>query len=80
MEISVLFFGITKDLVKSSQLQIEVVENSSVSNLKSVLKNTFPELENINSYAIAVNEAYALDENILKEGDIVAIIPPVSGG
>jgi molybdopterin converting factor subunit 1 len=80
MEISVLFFGITKDLVKSSQLQIEVVENSSISNLKSVLKDTFPELENINSYAIAVNEAYALDENILKEGDIVAIIPPVSGG
>lgn len=80
MEISVLFFGITKDLVKSSQLQVEVVENSSISNLKSVLQDTFPELENINSYAIAVNEAYALDENILKEGDIVAIIPPVSGG
>jgi molybdopterin converting factor subunit 1 len=80
MKISVLFFGITKDLVKSSQLQVEVAENSSVANLKAVLKDTFPQLENINSYAIAVNEEYSDDESVLKEGDIVAIIPPVSGG
>ncbi|TXD53209.1 MULTISPECIES: MoaD/ThiS family protein [unclassified Polaribacter] len=80
MKISVLFFGITTDLVKSSQLQIELAENSSVANLKAVLKEMFPQLVNINSYAIAVNEVYANDENLLKLEDVVAVIPPVSGG
>ncbi|MDD7913600.1 MoaD/ThiS family protein [Polaribacter ponticola] len=37
-------------------------------------------LKNIDSYAIAVNEEYAADDLILKENDIVAVIPPVSGG
>ena len=40
----------------------------------------YPQLENINSYAIAVNESYATDEIVLKENDVVAVIPPVSGG
>ncbi|MDQ0246230.1 molybdopterin synthase sulfur carrier subunit [Bacillus fengqiuensis] len=29
---------------------------------------------------IAINEEYATDEDVIKEGDIVALIPPVSGG
>ena len=32
------------------------------------------------SLSIAVNEEYATDERILKPGDEVALIPPVSGG
>jgi molybdopterin converting factor subunit 1 len=80
MNIKVLFFGITTDLVNSSQLEIEVVENSSVANLKAVLKGSFPQLEHINSYAVAINEEYATDKYVLKLGDVVAVIPPVSGG
>jgi molybdopterin converting factor small subunit len=37
-------------------------------------------LSEINSYAIAINESYAVNETILKENDLIAIIPPVSGG
>jgi molybdopterin converting factor subunit 1 len=80
MNIKTLFFGITADLVQNSGLQISVDENSSVANFKLILKNKFPQLENLNSYAIAVNEEYAEDHLTLKNGDIVAIIPPVSGG
>lgn len=29
---------------------------------------------------IAVNEEYALDDEVIQEGDTVALIPPVSGG
>ncbi len=80
MKINTLFFGITTDLVGSSQLEIEIQENTSVADFKSVLKGIFSQLENINSYAIAVNEAYANDEDIIKESDVIAVIPPVSGG
>ncbi|PWG05752.1 molybdopterin converting factor subunit 1 [Polaribacter aquimarinus] len=80
MKIITLFFGITTDLVGATQLEIKVDENTSVQHFKSLIKEKYPTLENINSYAIAVNESYATEALILKEGDTVAIIPPVSGG
>lgn len=80
MIIKTLFFGIAKDLIGASELKIDVAENSSVKDFETILKNEFLTLGNLNSYAIAVNEAYANDDLILKTGDVVAIIPPVSGG
>ena len=80
MKINTLFFGITTDLVGASQLQVNVEENTSIKEFKSILKETCSQLENIDSYAIAVNEEYATDDLVLEENDIVAVIPPVSGG
>lgn len=80
MKIKTLFFGITSDLVNASELQIEVDENSSVEKFTTILKDEFPALKNISSYAIAVNEEYAENDTVLKLGDVVAVIPPVSGG
>ena len=80
MKIKLLFFGITTDLLKTSSLDFEVSNNSSVQNLKSDLLAKYPQLQNIDSYAIAVNESYASDDLALQENDVVAIIPPVSGG
>ena len=80
MKIKTLFFGITTDLVDASQLEISVDENTSIREFKSSLKNLYPQLEKINSYAIAVNEEYTTDDFVLKQGDVVAVIPPVSGG
>lgn len=80
MKIKTLFFGITTDLVGASTLEIDIEENTSVATFKAVLQGEFSRLENINSYAIAVNEVYAEDTDTLKLGDVVAIIPPVSGG
>jgi molybdopterin converting factor small subunit len=48
--------------------------------LKVALKDRFPNLKNLHQFAIAVNEEYADDALILNENDVVAIIPPVSGG
>ena len=80
MKISVLFFGITTDLIGASQLELELNEKVSIADFKSILVQKYPKLENINSYAIAVNEEYAEDSVALNEGDVIAVIPPVSGG
>lgn len=80
MKINVLFFGITTDLVNTSNLVLDIDKTTKVGHFKNLLKNKYPQLENINSYAIAVNEDYADDSLGLKENDVVAIIPPVSGG
>lgn len=80
MKIQILLFGITTDLLETSSLELEVSNNCSVTDFKQTLVAKYPVLENIDSYAIAVNESYASDSDILKENDVLAIIPPVSGG
>ena len=80
MKIQILFFGITTDLVGASNLDLEIADALTVVGFKNFLKEEYLQLKNINSYAIAVNESYAADELTLKEGDVIAVIPPVSGG
>ena len=80
MKIQLLLFGITSDLLETSFLEFEVAKNCTIKNLKKDLFEKHPQLKNINSYAIAVNEEYANNDLVLKENDVVAIIPPVSGG
>ena len=80
IKIQLLLFGITTDLLGTSSLVFDIKTSSSIKKLKESLLDTYPQLENINSYAIAVNEVYASNETELKENDVVAIIPPVSGG
>lgn len=82
MKIQVLFFGIAADLVGTSSLITEVPSGATVYDFKIKIKlqAEFSKLSEINSYAIAVNESYSSDNVTLKENDVVAIIPPVSGG
>lgn len=80
MKLDILLFGITTDLVGTSHIELEVPTDSSVNDLKKVMVTEHPQLANIHTYAIAVNESYALDSTVLQEDDVVAIIPPVSGG
>lgn len=80
MQLTILLFGITTDLLGTSSIDIELPENSSVTDLKLALKTNFKSLEKLESYAVAVNESYASDDVLLKSSDIIAIIPPVSGG
>jgi len=80
MEIQLLFFGITTDLVGKNSILYNLSDNTTVDQLKRILISQFPALKNLNEFAIAVNEDYAEDVLILNDGDVVAIIPPVSGG
>lgn len=80
MKIQLLFFGITTDLTGENSINFELNTDITVQDLKEVLMQKFPKLENIHQFAIAVNEEYAEDTLTLKENDVVAIIPPVSGG
>lgn len=80
MKIKLLFFGIATDLTKLSSLEIEVTNNCTVEQLKSILLKKHPKLTSVNSYAVAVNEEYVNNDFLLNNNDVVAIIPPVSGG
>lgn len=80
MNINVLLFGIATDLIGSSSLEITLPINCTVTSFKELLKEQHPKLEKLSAYAIAINESYATDETVIQNNDVIAIIPPVSGG
>jgi|TARA_B100000809_G_scaffold38098_1_gene33349 molybdopterin converting factor subunit 1 len=80
MQIQLLLFGIVADLIGENAIDFTVKDRPSVKEFKKILIEKYPQLKNYNSYAVAVNETYAQDDLVLKEKDVIAIIPPVSGG
>lgn len=80
VKINILLFGIVSDLLQNTSLEFEIPENCTVNNFKVLLQKEHQKLNQLHTYAIAVNETYATDDLVLKHNDIVAIIPPVSGG
>lgn len=79
---NILFFGIAKDIVGSSELNFTNDNNvpKSVAELKKQLVNNYPDFSALTSFAVAVNSEYAEDDVFLSTNDEIAIIPPVSGG
>lgn len=80
MKLTLLAFGIAKDITGSRFLEIELPAQSSVSDLRKLLAEKYPSLNELASLRFAVNSEYAADSDTLKDGDEVALIPPVSGG
>lgn len=80
MKCNILLFGIAADIVGSNELTLDIAEDTTINSLKSTLTASYSGFKNVHQFAIAVNESYANDETLIKANDIVAIIPPVSGG
>ena len=76
----ILLFGIVKDIVGVDKLDIKLDIPKNVGDLKKYLVKKYPELWNLSSLAIALNNEYATEEMKLTIQDEIAIIPPVSGG
>ncbi len=80
MKITVLFFGITTDLMQRSVLELTITEGSTVADFRKQLQTDYPQLANLNTYAIALNEEYTSGDEVIHQNDTLAVIPPVSGG
>jgi molybdopterin converting factor subunit 1 len=80
MEITVLAFGIARDIFGGASVTVELANNATTADLKASLEEKYPRLKHLASYMVAVNNEYAEDDGLIAERDEVAIIPPVSGG
>ena len=81
MHIRVLFFGMLKDLTGRSTDSLELPENATLRDLLAHYQQRIPRLTPISaSLAMSINQEYAPLESLLKSGDEVALLPPVSGG
>lgn len=80
MKINILAFGIVKEIVGSSRKTLELEDGTTLAQLKNILETAYPEMKQLKSYMVAVNDDYADNDLIVSVNDEVAIIPPVSGG
>ena len=81
MKIKILYFSSLKDRLGKQTEKIDLPENSTVQNLISILREKYPNIsDSLDNVMFALNEEYVDKDSPLKDGDTVALIPPVSGG
>lgn len=76
--IKVHYFARLRELTGKSEENIEV-ESMTVQELLDWAENTYPGFGK-DMIHVAVNEEYALKDDVIQSGDVCAFIPPVSGG
>ncbi|ARJ21850.1 molybdopterin converting factor subunit 1 [Bacillus sp. ISL-8] len=76
--IEVLLFAHLQEEASKPALYIDC-ENITVAELKEVLVKEH-NVAISNEVMVAINEEYAHEDDIIQTGDVVAMIPPVSGG
>ncbi|KFM98600.1 molybdopterin converting factor subunit 1 [Bacillus clarus] len=76
--IRVLLFAHLQEEVGTNELKIEQ-ENITVTELKNILTKEY-DVAVSEQIMVAINEEYANEEDNIQAGDVVALIPPVSGG
>jgi len=80
LKIKLKYFASIAEAVGMSGEEMELQDDTAVSNLVEALKQRFKDLEEMSNVIIAVNGAYVDPNAILENGDVVALFPPVSGG
>ena len=80
MKCKIKAFGISHEIIGNKVVELEIPEGYTISQLKQQLFQKHPLLTDLKSLYVAVNNEYAGDEVLLKQGDEIALIPPVSGG
>jgi molybdopterin synthase catalytic subunit/molybdopterin converting factor small subunit len=82
MRVQLLPFGILKDRLStaSRELPSEATVGDLLASLRVELGSDFPLAQLLGRIAVSVNAEYAHLERVLREGDEVGLLPPVSGG
>jgi molybdopterin synthase catalytic subunit len=77
----VKLFARARDLAGTSELTLDLPEGAKVADLRKALALAHPKLTGLlERSAIAVNDDFAGDEQVLSPDAEAALLPPVSGG
>jgi len=79
MQVRVLYFGVLRDALRAQSEPLEIAEKTTVGDVLNVYKERMPTF-GWDAIAVAVNQEYAKTSDVLRDGDEVALLPPVSGG
>jgi len=74
----VMFFAHLRDSVGEDFVRLELA-GKTVADAKAIVAEKYPVLK-LDSVMTAVNEEFAGNDEVIGDGDVIAFIPPVSGG
>jgi len=76
--INILLFAHLQEAIGQSELKVDLAD-MTVGQIKEWMENQYPQLS-LQHMMTAVNEEFATDTMIVRAGDTIAFIPPISGG
>lgn len=79
MKVRVLVFGVLKDWLGAREATVELPEGATVADLFAQLNAQRP-VPIPRGIAVSVNAEFVAATQVLREGDEVGLLPPVSGG
>jgi MoaE-MoaD fusion protein len=81
MRVTVLFFGVLKEMLASESQTLDLPQGATVDAVLGHFRELMPQQPKLwSTLAVAVNQSYAPASCLLRDGDEVALLPPVSGG
>jgi len=81
MKVTVRLFAMARDLAGFGERRVDLGRDPRAGTVLEYLSEHHPEFAGWrSSIRIAVNQEYVPYDHALREGDEVAVIPPVSGG
>jgi molybdopterin converting factor subunit 1 len=79
--ITVKLFAVLRDAAGTPEVALPLPDGSTAADAGRALAERFPAIApRLGAVAYAVNREYAPAATVLKAGDELALIPPVSGG
>ena len=81
MKVRLLYFAVLRDITGKSEEVIELPDGTRAQEIWNRLRSRHDQLAGYERPPMtAVNESYVSADELLRDGDEVAFIPPVAGG
>jgi molybdopterin synthase catalytic subunit len=81
MRVRLLFFAVLRDIAGRGDAELELPEGMRARDVWQQLRAQHAQLAAYEQPPLtAINESYASPDDVLREGDELAFIPPVAGG
>jgi MoaE-MoaD fusion protein len=81
MRITVLYFAVFKERLGRADDALELADGKRVQDAIDALAAKHPAIAALRGkFRVAVNEEFTDDDHVLRDGDELALIPPVAGG
>jgi molybdopterin synthase sulfur carrier subunit len=74
----IMLFAHLRDVIGEEAINMPLA-GKTVEEAKDILMEKYPALK-LDTVMMAINEEFAANDEVIQDGDVIALIPPVSGG
>lgn len=80
MRVKVMFFASIRERAGRGEMSITLTDGTTLRHLVEAVEREIPDLLGLEDMMMSINGRFARVDEVLREGDDVAFLPPVSGG